>query len=83
MIVVKLRKVMDNYRQQTGERITYELLAKRTGLARTTLESIATRSDYNASLRTIGKICRALDCTPGQLLEVVPDDPDENKGAGT
>ena len=82
MIVVKLREAMEDYRRQTGERITYETLAERTGLARTTLESIASRTDYNASLHAIEKICRALDCTPGQLLELVPDSPDNNGGGG-
>jgi DNA-binding Xre family transcriptional regulator len=69
VIVVKLRETMEAYRRRTGERITYDLLAERTGLARATLESIASRVDYNASLRTIDKICEALHCTPTELLE--------------
>ena len=69
MIEVKLRKAMETYRRRTGERLTYQSLAERTGLARATLESIATREDYNASLSTIDKICRALGCTPAELLE--------------
>jgi len=57
------------YRRRTGERLTYQTLGERTGLARSTLESIATRSDYNASISTIDKICRALGCAPGELLK--------------
>lgn len=70
VIIVKLREAMEAYRHRSGERITYEQLAVVTGLSRATLESIATRPDYNASLRTIDKICRALDCAPCDLLEI-------------
>lgn len=68
MIEVKLREAMEQYRRQTGERMTYQSLAERTGLARSTIESIATRPAYNASLATIDRICAALGCTPGELL---------------
>jgi DNA-binding Xre family transcriptional regulator len=74
MIFVKLREVMDDYRQQTGERITHEILADRTGLSRSTIESLASRTAYNARLSTIDKICRALKCDPGQLLELGPEE---------
>ena len=67
---VKLREVMEEHRRRTGERMTYELLAVRTGLARTTIESIAARSAYNTRLSTIEKLCRALGCAPGELLEL-------------
>lgn len=63
MIIVKLREAMEAYRRRTDERMTYEKLAARTELSRATLESIATRAGYNASLSTINKICTALDCT--------------------
>jgi DNA-binding Xre family transcriptional regulator len=61
---------MEEHRRRTGERITYESLAHRTGLARATLESLASRQTYNTRLSTIEKICRALGCTPGELLEI-------------
>jgi DNA-binding Xre family transcriptional regulator len=61
---------MERYRERHGERMTYEMLAERTGLSRATIESMATRVGYNASLRTIAKLCRALDCSPSDLLEL-------------
>lgn len=61
---------MRAYRQRTGETLTYQKLASQTGLARWTLESIATRANYNASLRVIAKICGALGCTLDDLLEL-------------
>jgi DNA-binding Xre family transcriptional regulator len=59
---------MEAYRRRTGERMTYYNLAKKTGLARSTIESVATRKGYNASLATIDRLCWALGCQPGELL---------------
>ena len=61
---------MERYRSHHNERITYEMLAKRTALSRATIKSMATRIGYNASLRTIAKLCKALDCQPADLLEL-------------
>jgi putative transcriptional regulator len=62
---------MEKWRSRTGQRMTYELLAQRTGLSRATLESLATRETYNTRLSTIEKVCSALGCEPGDLLELV------------
>jgi DNA-binding Xre family transcriptional regulator len=70
VIVIRLRQAMERYRERHGERITYEILARRTGLSRATIESMATRVAYNASLRTVARLCGALDCLPGDLLEL-------------
>lgn len=67
---VKLREAMEDYRRRTGERMTYRLLAKRTGLSRATIESLATRPSYNTRLSTVEKLCIALGCFPGDLLEL-------------
>lgn len=72
---IKLREAMDEHRHRTGERMTYELLAERTGLSRATLESLASRPSYNTRLSTIEKICKVLGCQPGDLLELTPDEP--------
>lgn len=61
---------MDAYRRRTGEELTYETLARKTGMSRATLESIASRSDYNTRLSTIEALCLALSCQPGDILEL-------------
>lgn len=73
MISVKLREAMESYRRRTGVRLTYELLSEETGIAVTTLQSLAARPEYNTRLSTIEKLCRALQCTPGDLLELSPE----------
>ena len=55
MIVVKVKEAMERYRYRTGERLTYEKLAQRTGLAKPTIVAISSRLDYNTTLATIEK----------------------------
>lgn len=75
MIAIKLREAIETYKRQKQERMTYEILAQRTGLAKGTLQNIGSRDDYNATLELIEKLCRTLDVTPGDLLELVDDAP--------
>jgi DNA-binding Xre family transcriptional regulator len=70
MIRVNLRKAMDAYTQRTGVRLTYPILSKRTSISVETLQSIAARPGYNTRLSTIERLCRALQCSPGDLLEM-------------
>ncbi len=78
MIVVKLREAMEGYRRRRGVRITYAKLSDATGIAQETLRSIGSRMNYHPTLANIEKICRALDVTPGDLLEII-DDPRKPK----
>lgn len=64
---------MDAHATRTGHRMTYESLATATGISVATLQSLGSRTTYNATLATIGKLCRVLECTPGDLLEMAPD----------
>jgi len=73
MIYVKLREAMDAYRRRTGVRLTYEAIAERTGISVATLQSLAARPGYNTTLSTIEKLCHALECAPGELLELHVD----------
>lgn len=77
MIAIKLRQAMDAHRLRTGERVTYHDLARLTGLTEATLEAIGSRPAYRPGLEAIEKICIALDITPGDLLEIIPDPRDD------
>jgi len=72
-IRIKLRAAISEYQRRTGERLTYKDLACKTGLSKPTLESMAARRDYNTRLSTIEQLCIALDCTPGDLLEITTE----------
>lgn len=69
-IRIRLREMLERFEARTGLRLTYDELARMTGLSRATVASLATRPAYNASLATIAKVCRALGCTPGELLDI-------------
>jgi putative transcriptional regulator len=60
---------MEQYRLRTGERLTYEILAERTGLSKATIESLASRKGYNATLDSIDLLCDVLECNLQDLLE--------------
>lgn len=72
MIKIRLKEAIEKLRVQTGERVTYEQLAQDTGLSRATIESIASRASYNASLKVVDTLCSRLRTTPGELLEYIP-----------
>ena len=74
-IVVKLREAMQAYKRRTGERMTYEILAGRTGIAEGTLRNIGSQPAYNTTVATLTKICNALDVLPSDLLELIPEPP--------
>jgi DNA-binding Xre family transcriptional regulator len=82
MVVIKLREAILAYKRGTGERMTYRILAERTGIAEGTLEVMGSRTDYNATIHTLEKICLVLDVTFGELLEIVPDAPKAKRAAG-
>ena len=74
MIRVRLREAIRAQKERTGRRITYASLSVETGIAVATLQSLGSRRGYNATLATVERICRALGCTPGELLELQDDD---------
>jgi DNA-binding Xre family transcriptional regulator len=73
MLRIRLREAMETYRKRTGERLTYEKLAHASGLSISTLQSLAARPHYNTRLSTVEKLCLALGCKPGDLLEMTGD----------
>lgn len=63
-----LRMALEDYEARTGIRLTYESLAQRTELSLDTVKSMASREDYNATLRNVASICEAIKCNPKDYL---------------
>ncbi|MCH8912899.1 MAG: helix-turn-helix transcriptional regulator [Planctomycetes bacterium] len=78
MIIVKLKEAMQKHRRRIKGEFTYDDLAALTGMAAGTLQSIATRWNYQPTLANVEKICRALDVPLHEMLEMV-DDPPKSK----
>lgn len=70
---VRLREAMERHQARTGKRLTYEDLAAACGLSVATLQSLGGRPSYNTRLSTICRLCVALDCSPGDILELVEE----------
>ncbi|KVD97780.1 transcriptional regulator [Burkholderia ubonensis] len=79
MLRICLREAMEAYKRKTGTRLTYETLAKASGLSISTLQSIAARPSYNTRLSTVEKLCVALECQPGDLLKLRDEPGDGNE----
>ncbi|WP_436054397.1 helix-turn-helix domain-containing protein [Phenylobacterium sp. LjRoot225] len=63
---------MTAYQARTGEHLSYAQLAQRAGISKAAVESAASRPGYNLSLAVVERLCRALQCTPGDLLTLEP-----------
>ena len=58
-----------------GDRkLTQAELARRTGLSETNIRQIYHETRNGIQFATLEKICLALGCSVGELLEVVPDE---------
>ncbi len=67
MINVRLDYVLLERRMKLKE------LAESTGLAVNNLSVLKTNKARAIRFSTLNNLCEALDCTPGDLLEYVPD----------
>jgi DNA-binding Xre family transcriptional regulator len=79
LIRILLREAIERYQQRTGVRLTYKILAEKTGISAETLQSLAARPGYNTRLSTVERLCLALECSPGELLELCSGEPLEDE----
>lgn len=71
MIRYRLRELMADYQFKTDKRITFDGLAKETGIHRTTLSKIANQKSYNTTTDNIDRLCEFFGCEVGALMEYV------------
>jgi putative transcriptional regulator len=69
MINIRLDYVLLDKRMKLKE------LAEATGIALNNLSVLKTNKARAIRFSTLESICKALDCTPGQLLEYISDEP--------
>ena len=60
------------------KRMKLKDLAEATGLAVNNLSILKTNKARAIRFSTLEALCKALDCTPGELIEFVPDQTKEN-----
>jgi len=80
MIIIKLKEAMLAYERRCNRSLSCGELSEMTGIPADTLRSIASRSGYHTTVARIEILCRALDVTLGNFLEII-DDPPKRKRA--
>lgn len=73
MIRIKLKQLLDDKAFKEGRRITLNEVSTQTGIARATINRIANKPGYNTTTDNIEALCRYLNCTPCDLMELVGD----------
>jgi DNA-binding Xre family transcriptional regulator len=68
MIRFDLRKALLDYQARTGIKMSYEDLSSDTDISVETIKSIATRENYNATLRVLSTISESLGIDPIDYL---------------
>jgi putative transcriptional regulator len=48
-------------------------VVEKTGIARATISSIYNNKSNGISLWVLERLCKGLECTPGELLEYIPN----------
>ncbi len=71
MIVVNLDVMMARRKMSLGE------LSEKVGITLANLSILKNGKAKAVRLSTLDAICRALDCTPGDILEYRPDDSEQ------
>jgi putative transcriptional regulator len=74
MIRIKYKQYLDDKNFKDRRRYTIADITEITGISRGTLQRIANTPGYNATLDSIDALCKFFECTPGELLEFIPDE---------
>ena len=64
---------MQVYRDRTGEKLTYQDLSDKTGISKSTLAAMASRSSYNATIEILNTLCNFLGCELSEILSYKKD----------
>jgi DNA-binding Xre family transcriptional regulator len=59
------------WQAQHGEKMTYAELAKRAQISEPTIYRLTSGQATKLDLRKLSKICKVLECNPGDLLEQI------------
>ena len=72
-IIIRLDRVLADRKMQLN------VLAERVEISTVNLSNLKTGKVKAIRFSTLSKICKALDCQPGDILEYVPDENEDTK----
>ena len=73
-IILRLDRVM------ADRKISLNELSEKVGVSNVNLSKLKTGKVSAIRFTTLNAICKSLNCQPGDILEYLPDDDDENDG---
>ncbi|QTA83875.1 HTH domain-containing protein, Cro/C1-type [Desulfonema limicola] len=77
MVKFNLKKLISEQEFKEKRRISVREISEITGISKTTLSLIAnSKGDYKTNSENIEKLCQYFNCTPNDLMTIVPDPPD-------
>lgn len=80
LIKFNLKQLIADKEFAEGRTITIKEIAENIGISRVTLSKIAnSRGDVSVKSEYIERLCRYFDCSPNDLMTILPD-PDEGDG---
>ena len=74
MIRLLVKKLLDDKSFKDKVKITLNQVAKETAISRATLNRVANTPGYNTNIDTINALCKYFECSPGELMEYIPDE---------
>ena len=82
MIRVLLHKQLDEKSRREGRKITLGEVSEQTGISRATVTRLVNTPGYKTNTRTIDALCAYFECSPGELLERVPNEGEGQEAEG-
>lgn len=73
MVIVNLKELMIKKGATEGKRLSYKYINDVTNIGVSTLSRIANDTSYNISRGHIEKLCQYFNCTPDELMTIIPD----------
>ncbi len=70
-IRLTLDRAIFHWQAKHGEKMTYSELAKRSGISEPTIYRLTSGQPTKLDLSKLNRICKVLECEPGDLLERV------------
>ena len=73
MILYHLKDLIMVKAASENRKITYAIIEKETGVSKVTLSRMASKRGHKVKTDIIEKLCIYFNCTPDQLMTILPD----------
>jgi putative transcriptional regulator len=75
MVIYHIKDLMLKRSASIRRKITYEDVVQDTGLSKITLSRMSSKLGHRVNIDVIERLCTYFDCTPNDLMTIIPDPP--------